>query len=174
MKPQNGLSKFFQLFDLGVKGQMNVMMVCDTHVMAMHLQPKYHWPILKGNKIKTMTNSDNYLTMGSKMKPTVKWMSWWYVTHCLPVMQIQSEYAWPFLKGKEVMARITVINYLTLGQRLRSNVCRDGISSNGDAPTYQIAFTYLERQKTNIAWTSFTSFLPLGQRSRSNVCYNGM
>ena len=27
-----GLSKFFQLFDLGIKGQgqMNVMMVCDT------------------------------------------------------------------------------------------------------------------------------------------------
>ena len=89
---------------------------------------------------------NNYLTLRSKVK--VPWRSLWYATHHLMDMYPHTNYHWPISKDKNVMAWTRKYylknNYLTL----RSKVKVQRRSLWYATPTYQISFTYLERQKS--------------------------
>ena len=140
-----GPNNFRQLFDLGVKGQakgqMNVMIVCDT--LSNGHAPTYQISLIYLERQKSYGPdkfpqlSDRNLIEGSKFKPKVKLMakyglskfypsswpwgqrsrsnglSWWYVTHHVMVMHQHTKYHWPVLKGKRVMAMTSFQNCLT-------------------------------------------------------------
>ena len=54
------------------------------------------------------------------------------------------------------------------GQRLRSNECHDGTSSNGDTLTNKTALTFLERQN-NYGMDKFRHFCYLGVKGQSQM-----
>ena len=94
---------------------------------------------------------NNYLTSRSKVK--VPRRSLRYATHRLMVIHPHTKYQWPTSKDKNVMARTRKYylknNYLTLRSKVK--VHRRSLRDTppyGNAPTYQISFTYLERQKS--------------------------
>jgi hypothetical protein len=115
---------------------------------------------------------NNYLTLRSKVK--IPWRSLWYATHRLMVMHPHTKYHWPIWKDKKVMVRtpsiirnfndiflLTGISSTILFSQ-QTNICLWPIFTSfitsismvcdtppyGDAPTYQISLTYLERQKS--------------------------
>ena len=96
---------------------------------------------------------NNYLTLRSKVK--VPQRSLRYMTHHRMVTHPHTNYHWPILKDKNVMARIRKYysknNYLTLRSKVK--VQRGHYGTRHTAlwsctHTYQISLTYLERQNS--------------------------
>jgi hypothetical protein len=110
------------------------------HLMVMYPHTKYHWPISKDKNVMAQTRKyylkNNYLTLRSKVK--VPRRSLRYATHRPMVMHPHNKY----ILFKEQLSDLEV-----KGQGPTKVIMVRDTLLYGQAPTCQISFTYLERQK---------------------------
>jgi acyl-CoA thioesterase FadM len=123
--PEKKILFFFFTLRSKVKVPQRSLRYVTHHLMVMHPNTKYNWPISKDKNVMVWTRKyylkNNYLILRTTVK--VPRRSLRYVTHRLMVMHPHTKYHWPIWKDKNVMAQTRKYylknNYLTLRTKVK-------------------------------------------------------